>query len=172
MKNKGLVIGIGSTLLLGVAVYFIVRASRKSKEAKGLKDKLKSGVPATEVSETNVVKETPLAPVGAPIETTPTQIKKTTAYNFTFPIGFGKKGENVRQLQTILLMIDKDSLPKYGADGMFGGETSSALIKQLGKATVDSQADIEKLYQKMKKNVGVKYAINSALSSLGLTVGF
>lgn len=62
-----------------------------------------------------------------------------------FPLKKGSKGRLVSAVQQWLLKIDKNSLPKFGADGKFGAETEDALQKYLGKKTVDSDADINKL---------------------------
>lgn len=62
-----------------------------------------------------------------------------------FPIKKGSKGDNVRELQTILVGINPNALPKYGVDGDFGSETESALFKYLNKKSVDSQDDMTTL---------------------------
>ena len=62
-----------------------------------------------------------------------------------FPLKKGSKGARVGQVQSLLLKIDKKLLPKFGADGDFGSETEGAILKVLGKKTVDSQADIDRL---------------------------
>jgi hypothetical protein len=62
-----------------------------------------------------------------------------------FPLKKGSKGARVAQVQSLLLKIDKKLLPKFGADGDFGSETEGAILKVLGKKTVDSQADIDRL---------------------------
>lgn len=62
-----------------------------------------------------------------------------------FPLKKGSKGTRVAQVQSLLLKIDKNLLPKFGADSDFGSETEAAVLKVLGKKTVDSQADIDRL---------------------------
>ena len=62
-----------------------------------------------------------------------------------FPLKKGSKGARVAQVQSLLLKIDKNLLPKFGADGDFGSETEGAILKVLGKKTVDSQSDIDRL---------------------------
>lgn len=62
-----------------------------------------------------------------------------------FPLKKGSKGERVGQLQSLLLKIDKNLLPKFGADKDFGSETESAVVKVLGKNTIDSQLDLDRL---------------------------
>lgn len=62
-----------------------------------------------------------------------------------FPLRKGSKGAKVKELQALLLKIDKSLLPKFGADGDFGSETEGAVVKVLGKKSVDSQADIDRL---------------------------
>ncbi len=60
----------------------------------------------------------------------------------TFPLSKGSKGAKVTELQQA---IGVENLPKYGADGDFGSETEAALLSVLGKKTVDSQSDIDKI---------------------------
>jgi len=80
---------------------------------------------------------------------TPEPIKETPAPTPTssgvFPLKKGSKGAKVKEVQAILIKIDKSLLPKFGADGDFGSETEGAVVKVLGKKTVDSQADIDRL---------------------------
>jgi peptidoglycan hydrolase-like protein with peptidoglycan-binding domain len=57
----------------------------------------------------------------------------------------GSKGEKVKELQRALLSIDPAALPKYGVDGDFGSETEAAVQKYLGKKSVDSQEDLNKI---------------------------
>lgn len=64
-----------------------------------------------------------------------------------FPIKKGSVGTKVVEIQKFLLGIDKSSLPKFGADGKFGSETEDALNKYLGKKSIDSQEDFDKLKQ-------------------------
>jgi peptidoglycan hydrolase-like protein with peptidoglycan-binding domain len=59
-----------------------------------------------------------------------------------FPLKRGSKGTKVVELQQA---IGKDLLPKFGFDGDYGSETEAAVLKLLNKATVDSQADIDKI---------------------------
>ena len=65
-----------------------------------------------------------------------------------FPLKKGSKGAKVTELQKAILSYDNTLLPKYGADGDFGGETQTALNTVLGKTTVDSQEDINSIVQK------------------------
>ena len=65
--------------------------------------------------------------------------------NDKYPLKKGSKGKLVSSVQQWLLKIDKNSLPKFGADGDFGSETEAAVLKYLGKKTVDSDSDIDKL---------------------------
>lgn len=62
-----------------------------------------------------------------------------------YPIKKGSKGSGVKKIQDILLQIDANALPKYGADGDFGKETEAALFKYLKKLSVDSFIDIQSL---------------------------
>lgn len=65
--------------------------------------------------------------------------------NDQFPLKRGSRGRNVAAVQQWILKIDKNALPKFGADGILGAETEAALEKILGKKTVDSNSDIDRL---------------------------
>ena len=68
----------------------------------------------------------------------------TTTNNSGYPLKKGDKGDLVGQLQTA---IGVKYLPKYGVDKDFGAETEQAVIKFLGKPTVESVQDINKILQ-------------------------
>lgn len=76
---------------------------------------------------------------------TPTPTPTPTPVSSGYPLKKGSKGKLVASVQQWLLKIDKNALPKYGADGDFGSETEAAVLKYLGKKTVDSDSDIDKL---------------------------
>lgn len=84
----------------------------------------------------------PVVPSSDIFPPTPT-INKTDS----FPLKKGSRGANVTSLQKLILKIDSNLLPKFGADGSFGAETESAVVKLLGKKTVDNKADLDKLNQ-------------------------
>jgi hypothetical protein len=178
--KTGKIIGItvGSIVLLGAAVYFFIRGGKSAKETKELKKKKDElderisvqtqggGVIVQEVEQPRTTTTTQTTTPTTPVVSAP----KTTAPKLSYPIRFGNKGEKVVELQKVLLSIDKKSLPKFGADGQFGGETSAALVKYLGKASVESQADVDKLLDLMRKSILQKVGANMALSPLGITI--
>lgn len=86
-----------------------------------------------------------------------------------FPLRKGSRGEKVKELQRALLAVDPKSLPKYGVDGDFGSETESAVQKYLGKKSVDSQEDINKILQVKATNEAAAQiaSANAARSTLG-----
>jgi hypothetical protein len=61
------------------------------------------------------------------VDTTPTDTKKTPAYG-SRTLRKGCKGDDVRELQRDLMNLGYE-MPKYGADGDFGGETEDAVKK-------------------------------------------
>jgi hypothetical protein len=77
--------------------------------------------------------------------TTPTPTPTPTPSTSGFPLKKGSKGRMVSSVQQWILKIDKTLLPKYGADGAFGSETEAAVQKLLGKKTIDSNSDIDRL---------------------------
>lgn len=88
----------------------------------------------------------------APAEPTPTPTPLPLPTSGV-PLKKGSKGNAVKSLQQLLLKIDSKILPKYGADGDFGSETEAAVLKYLGKKTVDGQADLNKLEQLYKSRI-------------------
>jgi hypothetical protein len=63
--------------------------------------------------------------------------EKTQAASDDFPLRRGSKGDNVRILQEVLIKkYGAKTLPRYGADGDFGSETTAALKKLKMPATV------------------------------------
>lgn len=76
----------------------------------------------------------------------------------TFPLKKGSKGEKVTELQSVIMRINPNLLPKFGVDGDFGSETEAAVVKLLGKKTIDNQSDIEAIRnQKSKSPLAVGY---------------
>lgn len=57
--------------------------------------------------------------------------------NDFFPLKKGSKGENVKDLQELILKINNKLLPRYGADGDFGSETEAAVVSLLNKKVVE-----------------------------------
>lgn len=62
----------------------------------------------------------------------------------TFPMSFGSRGEKVKQLQKALMTLFPGSLPRYGADGVWGTETETAL-KNNKQPTVVRKADFDRI---------------------------
>jgi hypothetical protein len=87
-------------------------------------------------------------PAEAQAPTTPAETgggTSTPVANDRLPLKRGSRGKNVAAVQQWILKIDKNALPKFGADGVLGAETEAALEKILGKKTIDSNADIDRL---------------------------
>lgn len=89
-------------------------------------------------------------PLGSPPKKDETLPKPTSS---SFPLKKGSKGSLVKKVQTLLMQLDSKNLPKFGADGSFGSETELALQKELGKKTIDSQADIDTLQNKYNSRI-------------------
>lgn len=157
-KKGTIAIGVISLLFVGTAIYFVVKGLRtKPKPQEGNNvgggDTQNAGTTTTTTTTTT------------PSTTTTTQ---ETYTEFKFPIRLTQKNDSVRKLQDLLLKVDSNLLPKFGVDGYFGTETESALYKVLGKKSVSSQADIEKIKNKAKaKTIGV-LSMQNALASIGL----
>jgi hypothetical protein len=163
-KNGAIVVGVVSLLFVGTAIYFVIKGLRtkktpqvgdKSKDAKKDENKDAGTTSTTTNTETN-------------IPTTSTTTTQETYTEFKFPIRLTQKNDSVRKLQELLLKVDSKLLPKFGADSYFGTETESALYKVLGKKSVVSQSDIEKIKDKAKaKTIGL-LSMQNALASIGI----
>lgn len=66
----------------------------------------------------------------------------------SFPLKKGSRGSKVKELQGYILKIDKNALPRFGADGNFGNETEGALQKLFGKQVISSQAELDEIKNK------------------------
>ncbi len=66
----------------------------------------------------------------------------------------GDSGASVVALQNLILSKDSNSLPKYGADGVFGMEVENALYSQIGKRQISIAA--------YKNATGLKNTISKA----------
>lgn len=77
---------------------------------------------------------------GAPGSINPPPLPADT----TFPMSFGSRGEKVKQLQRALMTLFPGSLPRYGADGIWGSETETAL-KNNKQPTVIRKADFDRI---------------------------
>ena len=61
----------------------------------------------------------------------------------TFPLKKGSKGKLVELLQSAL--GGRKNLPLFGIDGDFGNETERAVVKYLGKKTVNNKSEMDKI---------------------------
>ncbi|OSZ78128.1 hypothetical protein CAP35_07645 [Chitinophagaceae bacterium IBVUCB1] len=76
------------------------------------------------------------------------------SYNDDFPLKKGSKGASVKSMQQALISkYGKSLLPKYGADGDFGTETTNAL-KKLGLPTIVDESTYNVILQGGSKSSG------------------
>lgn len=73
------------------------------------------------------------------------------ALDYKLVLKKGSSGPEVQKLQTFLLMVDKNCLPKYGNDGDFGQETLSALQKYTGYTSITLNDAIDQINNKFKQ---------------------
>jgi hypothetical protein len=159
MKNKNQIAIAISLLFLGVATFFIVKGAGLSKKKK------EEPTPPTPKKKATI-------DVGGTISEgigTPSQTWNENA-PFEFPIKKGDSGNNVRNLQLLLLKYDNKILPKYGADNDFGSETENALNTILKKKVVSSQDDIEAIKNEIRKKLAFQVSANMSLAPLGITL--
>lgn len=185
-KSNGVVIAVvvTSVLLVGTAAFFIIKGLRAKKDLKKTGEG-SQGTPQTSPQGTpqNTPQETQQASTQyTPPSTTPptTQTGSTTTgattntsqapnwsnASFSFPIMFGQRGSNVKNLQLMLQKFDKNILPKYGADGSFGSETSSALNRVIGKTVVSGQSDIDAINNAINRKLATNISILTATGRL------
>jgi peptidoglycan hydrolase-like protein with peptidoglycan-binding domain len=134
-------LAVGATGILG---YFGWQYLKKKKQAKS--EDINSLI--NKINEP-IITEPILATTTKPKTTT-----KKVAYtspvverNEDFPLKKGSKGETVKKLQQALITkYGKQILPKYGADGDFGSETTNALIK-LGLPTTVTESTFNVIVQ-------------------------
>ena len=116
-------------ILLGVVAlaggYYLYRRYKRSKE----KEQDMAGIPTTTVSG---------------LYSGSTTSSGTTTRNDNFPLAKGSRGELVKQLQNALMVLYPNSLPKFGADGIWGAETEAAL-KNNNQPTVINKADFDRI---------------------------
>lgn len=142
-KKKKIIVttlAVGATGILG---YFGWQYLKKKKQAK--KDDIDSLIknidkPIVLSNDTTTTKPK--------VKTTTTVYKPTVAdRNDEFPLKKGSKGDTVRKLQEALITkYGKQTLPKYGADGDFGSETTNALTK-LGLPTTITESTFNVIVQ-------------------------
>lgn len=140
-KKKKIIVttlAVGATGILG---YFGWQYLKKKKQTK--KDDIDSLIknidkPIVLSNDTTTTK---------PKVKTTTTFYKPTDRNDEFPLKKGSKGDTVRKLQEALIAkYGKQTLPKYGADGDFGSETTNALTK-LGLPTTITESTFNVIVQ-------------------------
>lgn len=158
MKNKRQIIIAVSLLFIGVASFFIVRGAKISRRRN-------EPIPPTPKKKASI-------DVGGLMNEgigTPSQSWNENA-PFTFPIKKGDRGNNVRNLQLLLLKYDNKILPKFGADADFGSETENALVKVLNKKVVSNQNDIETIKNEIRKKLAFQVGANMSVAPFGITL--
>jgi hypothetical protein len=121
-------------LLIGAAIIWYINRPKKRKGAEKASDAVKN----TQAAQT---------------------IKAIDASQF--PIQAGSKGDMVKQLQNALIAAyGSEALPKYGADGDFGSETTAALKKYGIPTRFNSQVDYDAAISKLKSVKSI--AVNSS----------
>ena len=136
-QTKKIIIASVAVGAAGILGYFGWQYLKKKKEAKQGGD-LDEILKTTSASADNSVSNEIPAYTPPKISRTPKATSSSPSYSIpkpattssAFPLKKGNKGENVRLLQeSLIAKYGKTILPKYGADGDFGGETANALKK-------------------------------------------
>jgi hypothetical protein len=179
-NKKGVIaISIVSLLLVGTAVFFVVKglkAKPKPQEGGGGGERLPIGGGQSEIpTSTEQTTQSTKTGFGAFLENLTKGFQQgittkdpSTFEGFKFPIRRTQKNESVKRLQQLLLTYDRNSLPRFGADSFFGTETETALQKIIGKKQVDSQADILAIESKIKEKASQLMSMAFINQSLGI----
>jgi peptidoglycan hydrolase-like protein with peptidoglycan-binding domain len=136
--KKGVVVGIGSVLLVGIAIggYFLWRNTRKSETDSGNANGGDTGG-GIDVTPPTIPSNETLPP---PTQGCPSK-SYTRQRNDAFPLKWGSEGANVGRLQRALNMKLGYNL---SVDNKFGCLTESALRQALRKNEI-SQTELESL---------------------------
>jgi hypothetical protein len=143
-KKKKIIVttlAVGATGILG---YFGWQYLKKKKQAKG--EDISSLI--SKINEP-IISQPILATTTKPKTATKNvpYTQPTVQRNDEFPLKKGSKGETVKKLQQALITkYGKQILPKYGADGDFGSETTNALTK-LGLPTTITESTFNVIVQ-------------------------
>jgi peptidoglycan hydrolase-like protein with peptidoglycan-binding domain len=123
-------LAVGAAGILG---YFSWQYLKKKKDAKNARDLDQVLKASTVTTSFNYDIPTPKVSISIPKKIPKTSVNTASISQSSgseFPLQKGSKGENVRLLQEALIAkYGKSILPKYGADGDFGSETTAALKK-------------------------------------------
>ena len=136
--KKGVVVGIGSVLLVGIAIggYFLWRNTRKSETDSGNANGGDTGG-GIDVTPPTIPSNETLPP---PTQGCPSK-SYTRQRNDAFPLKWGSEGANVGRLQRALnVKLDYN----LSVDNKFGCLTESALRQALRKNEI-SQTELESL---------------------------
>jgi cytoskeletal protein RodZ len=145
-------VAVGAAGILGYFGWKYLKNKRESKKTNDIDAVLKNMSSMHDNSLTVDTSSRPKTKTTSTNNQTKTNYTSSTAINTTddFPLKKGSKGNNVKLLQQALLAkYGKSILPKYGADGDFGSETSSALQK-LGLPTTIDQSTFNVITQVVK----------------------
>jgi hypothetical protein len=127
-KGKKILLITFGVLATGAAGFFGYEFWKKRKQKKEDQQSSDTSLPAPFFIPPAKTDFTPPNP-------TPTS---TAGQSADFPLVKGSKGAKVKQMQEALIMKNgKKILPRYGADGDFGKETSAALAKLGFPAIID-----------------------------------
>lgn len=184
-NKSGTIVAVSviSLLLVGTAIYFVVKGAktkpRPQEGGGGDGGRFPVGSGGSTQPEPSAPAEQPTQPIktgfGAFLESLTSGFQRSlrtkdpsSFQGFNFPIRRGQKGSNVKRLQQLLLTFDKNILPRFGADGDFGTETETALVRVIGKKQVDGQADILAIESKIKEKAGSIMAGSFMNQQLGI----
>ena len=117
---------------LGTGAFFYFKPKANMEEEADINDMDLPGITPKTKSNSSTSSSTKT------ITSSNTTSSSATISNSTFPLKEGSKGALVKQLQTALIKkYGKTILPKFGADGMFGKETTAALKSKGLKTQID-----------------------------------
>jgi len=134
-RTKYILYGL-AIIAVGAGGYYLITRNNAKKDEKKIDDFEEDVKQGNMPAPTSTSTPSSL-PASAPSK--PKLPYKPKPANSTFPLKRGSKGTLVKDIQTALVKKHGGSiLPKYGADGYYGGEMESALVSKGLPTTIDS----------------------------------
>lgn len=137
-QKKKILITAVSVSAAGILGYFGWQYYKKQKDKKTEEDAVIIK-PIKQIPGNYPLQDSTVWTKPKPIKKRPVKTNHSdTAAGEDFPLKKGSKGDNVKALQeTLMAKHGKNILPKYGADGFFGGEMTAALKQLKLPASID-----------------------------------
>ena len=140
-QTKWLLWGIGGLTVLGTGGYLVYRATRnKNSDGSFQMTPFPGSANVTNIISSNR-EGTKALPTNVP----------SSAWRAGFPLQMGSRDAAVTELQNALIgRYGRSILPRYGADGMWGAETQTAMKSQGLPTLISSRRELDALIKNLK----------------------